>query len=300
MARVRVVTDSAARFEDPHFAQDYDVVVVPINIHFGDQVFRDGTDINAEEMFQRMRQDTLPPRPSAPPVSAFESVYRELNKTTDQICVLTHSQHLTETFAHARSARSGLLGRCEIAVIDSLTTSVGLGYLVEIVAEAASEGADLEEIVRLARATVPRIYSIYYVDTLDYIQRAGLIGETQAILGTMLDIKPILTIEDGKLLTMEKARTHSQAIDKMVEFALEFTQIERLTILQNTLRTTDRTRMLQDRLALGFAKLQYPILLYEPLIATLIGPDGMGMAILEGEGDEESHPSEDDSEAEED
>jgi fatty acid-binding protein DegV len=103
----------------------------------------------------------------------------------------------------------------------------------------------------------------------------------------MLEIKPILTIEDGKLITMEKARTHSQAIDKMIEFVAEFTHLEKLSILQNTLRVTDKTRMLQDRLALEFSRIQAPIMLYDPLIASLVGPDAMGMVVLEGAGDED-------------
>jgi len=167
-------------------------------------------------------------------------------------------------------------------VIDSQTTSLGLGYLVESIATAAADGATLDDAVRIARSMIPRIYSVYYVDTLDFIQHAGLIGRTQALLGAMLNIKPMLTIEDGRLIVMEKVRTHSQAIDKMVEFVSEFTHIERLGIVQNTTRITDRTRMLQDRLALAFNRLQYPVVVYEPLIASMIGPDGMGMYVVEG------------------
>ncbi len=284
MAKVRIVTDSTATFEDPLLVHDYNITVVPLNIHFGDRVLRDGVDIDAEEMFHRLRRSPTPPRVSAPGVGAFAEVFQHLSRTTDQICVLLHSQHFTETYANALAARNAFMGRCEIAVIDSRTTSAALGYLVEAVAEAASMGASLDEVVHLARAVIPRLYSVFYVDTLDYIQQADLIGETQAILGTMLQIKPLLTIEDGLLITMEKARTHAQAIDKMIEFVAEFTDIERLCILQGTLRITDRTRMLQDRLALEFARLQSPLLLYTPLLATRIGPDGLGMAILEGTG----------------
>jgi DegV family protein with EDD domain len=262
--------------------EDYGITIVPLSIHFGDQVFRDGVDITPEDMFQRMRHSRVAPRVSPPPASAFEQVYRELNRSTDQIVVVLHSQHFTEAFNHAQAARMSLLGRCEIAVIDSMTTSVGLGYLVQAVAEAAEAGADIDQVVRVARGVVPRLYSIYYVDTLDTLQRTGLIGQTQALLGAMLEIKPILTIEDGKLITMEKARTHGQAIEKMIEFIAEFTYLERLSILQSTLRATDRTRMLQDRLALEFSRVQAPVLLYEPLMASLIGPDAMGMAVLEG------------------
>jgi DegV family protein with EDD domain len=286
LARVRVVTDSTACFEAQGFVEDYNITVVPLSIHFGDQVFRDGIDISPEEMFQRMRHSKVPPRVSPPPVTAFEDIYKELNKTTDQIVVIIHSQQFTETFAHAQAARMSLLGRCDIAVIDSQTTSVAMGYLVQAVAEASEQDADLDEIVRLARGIVPRLYSIYYVDSLDTIQRSGLIGKTQALLGAMLEIKPILTIEDGRLITMEKARTHAQAVEKMIEFIAEFTHLDRLSILQNTTRITDRTRMLQDRLALEFARVQPPVVLYEPLMASLIGPDAMGMAVLEGSGKE--------------
>jgi DegV family protein with EDD domain len=284
MSKIRIVTDSTACFEDASFAEDYNITVIPLNVHFGDQVYRDGIDLSPEEMFQRMRHAKVPARMSAPPLSAFETVYKDLCKQTDQIVVAVHSQQFTETFARAQAARMGLLGRCDITVIDSQTTSVSLGYLVQEIVNSAQQGAELEEIVRIARGVIPRLYSIYYVDSLDTIQRAGLIGRTQAILGAMLEIKPILTIEDGKLITMEKARTHSQAIEKMIEFIAEFTNLERLSILQNTTRITDKTRMLQDRLALEFSRVQPPVLLYEPLMATLIGPDAMGMAVLEGDG----------------
>ncbi len=284
MARVRIITDSTAAFENARFAEDYRVAIVPLTVHVGDQALREGIDIDAAQMLQQLRHLTAPPRLAAPPIAAFEAIYHELGRVTDQICVIVHSQHFSETYAHAQAARSSLLGRCEIAVVDSRTTGTGLGYLVEAAAEAAAVGSPLDDVVRVVRGGIPQLYSVFYVNTLDYIRHAGLIGEAQAALGAMLDIKPLLTIEDGHLITMEKARTHAQAIDKMIEFVTEFTTIERLCILQNTLRVTDQTRMLQDRLALEFARLQTPLMLYGPLLASRIGPDAMGLAILEGSG----------------
>ncbi|MBN1427206.1 MAG: DegV family protein [Anaerolineae bacterium] len=287
MTRVRIITDSTVCFENAHFAEEHGITILPLHLRFGDQILRDGIDINAEEVLHRLQHLGTPLTILPPPINTFEEAYQTLGKMTDQICVILHARHLTETLAHAQMARSGLLGRCEIMVIDSQTTSLGLGYLVEAVAKAAHAGATLDEVVHIARSVIPRIYSVYYVNTLDYIQKAGLIGETQAILGAMLTIKPVLTIEDGKMIVMEKVRTHSQAIDKMVEFVAEFTHIERLGIVQNTVRNTDHTRMLQDRLALAFSRLQYPVTLYEPLVASIIGPDGMGMIVLEGEPDDD-------------
>jgi DegV family protein with EDD domain len=285
LATVQIITDSTANFGDDRFAKHHHISVVPLTIQLGDQTYRDVDDIGAEEMFQRMRHSYPYPQVFAPSAAAFQTAYQEASRKSPQICVITHSQHLSETYTNALEARSSLLGRYQIVVIDSQTTSACLGYLVQAVAEAAESGADIEEAVRIARGIIPRLYSVFYVGSLDYIQRAGLLGETQAILGTMLNIKPLLTIEDGQLITMEKARTHSQAIDKMLEFVTEFTNIEKMSILENRSRTTERTRMLQDRLTLEFLHIQTPVVLYEPLLASLIGPDAIGMAVLEGDRD---------------
>jgi DegV family protein with EDD domain len=280
--KVRIITDSAATFEEPQVVEDYNVTVVPLIIDIDGEALEDGIEVDAQVIIDRLRQGEAPPRISAPKVEVFEEVYAQLARTTDQILILTHSQQFTDTFANAHAARAGFLGRCDIVVIDSRTTSAGLGYLVEAAAEAAFAGHSLDQVVHTVRGVIPRIYSVFYVSRLDYLQRAGLLGETQALLGAMLDIKPILTVEDGRLITMEKARTHARAVDKMIEFVAEFTDIERLCILQNTLRATENTRMLQDRLALEFSRLHSPIMLFDPLLASRLGPEGMGLAILEG------------------
>lgn len=282
--RVRVVTDSTACFESMDVIGDLDITIAAAEISIGDRSFR-AQELDPQEFFQRIKHSYKDLSVSAPSAVQFDMLYQDLVKTTDSICVLATSQQITQGYANAQAARASLLGRCDITVIDSQTTSLGLGYLAEEVAKAALDGASLDDVVQIARSAIPRIYSVYYVDSLNYVQHAGLIGETQAILGGMLNIKPILTIEDGKLIVMEKVRTHSQAIDKMVEFVSEFTHVERLGILQNTQRVTDRTRMLQDRLTLSFARSDYPIVLYDPLLARLIGPDAMGMVVLEGDED---------------
>lgn len=283
MSRVRVVTDSSAIFEDPYFTEDFDVSVLPLTVEMGGERLRDGIDIDHEEVFHRMTHGGQHPAVTAPTVEAFTSLFETLNQSTDQVCVLTHSRAFTATYDNARTARGSLLGRCDISVIDSRTLSAGLGFLAEAAARAAYDGASLEEVVNVVRGAILRLYTVFYVSTLADIQRAGLISPAQAMLGTMLEIKPLLTVEDGELITMEKARTHAGAIDKMMEFATEFTQIEKLCILQSTRRSTDQTRMLEDRLALEFGLTQFPLMLYGPLLASRIGTDGMGMVIMEGE-----------------
>ena len=280
MGNVRIVIDSTARFEDPRIAEVYGMTIVPLQIHIGSETVTEALDFDSEDLFFRMRRNNIMPRTTPPSVDDFRKVYKELSKTTDQILVLTHSRHFSDTWQNAGQARSYFMGRCEIVVIDSMTTSAGLGFLAE--AAASANGTRLEDVVRVVRGVVPRLYSVYYVNTLDYIQRIGLIGEAQAILGAMLNVKPLLTIESGVLMPMEKARTQSQAVDKIVEFVSEFNLIDRLVIMQNTLRITEQTHMLQERLARGFPDLKYPVMLYEPLLSSMIGPDGLGIIMLEG------------------
>lgn len=282
MGKVRIVTDSSAHFLNPEVIERYNIQVVPLTVHIGSQSFREGIDLDADALFRLMSHNSgSPVTLSAPSVDQFAEVYSRLNRQTDQILSLHISRHMSATWDNAQTATKTLLGRCEIAAVDSMTTSVGLAILVEMAAQAAEVHNSLEEVVRIVRAMLPRVYSVFYVETLHYLRYNGLLSEAQTILGTMLDIKPFLTIEEGELMPMEKVRTQAQAIDKLVEFVSEFSAIEKLIILQNTAYPTDRTRLLQDRLAAEFPGHTFPIALYGPSLATMIGPDGMGIVVYE-------------------
>ncbi len=282
MGKVRIVTDSSAQFLDPEIIERYDIQVVPQTVHIGSQSFREGSELDADAFFRLMSSNTGHPiTVTAPSVEQFAEVYSRLNRTTDQILSMHVSRHMSQTWDNARLATKTLLGRCEIAAVDSQTTSVGLAMLVELAAQAAEDHESLEDVVRIVRAALPRVYSVFYVESLHYLRYNGLLSEAQTILGTMLDIKPFLTIEDGELMPMEKVRTQAQAIDKLVEFVSEFSDVEKLVILQNTPHPNDRTRLLQDRLAAEFPGGSFPVALYGPSLAALIGPDAMGIVVCE-------------------
>jgi DegV family protein with EDD domain len=282
VGKVRIITDSSAHFLDPNLVARYDVVVVPMEIQFGNQRFKEGIDIDADEFFYRVSRGGVTPALVPPSVEDFAAAFDKLGQQTDQIIAITRSRQLDATWQNARTASQGLLGRNDIAVIDSGTTSAGQAIIIEETARAAETDPSLENVVRIVRGIIPRIYSVFYVETMDYIQRHQLLGHAQTILGTMLGIKPFMTIEEGELVAMEKVRTRNQATDRLVEFVSEFSVIERIIILQNTPYPTDQTRMLQDRLALEFPEREFPIMMYGPSLATHIGPDGMGVVVFEG------------------
>ncbi len=282
--KVRIVTDSSAQFLDPGVVERHKIAVVPLSIQIDSRTYREGIDIDSASFFRLLADSRSAPTLLPPSVDQFSDTYMRLHRETDQVLSIHLSRSMHSTWQNARTATQSLLGRCEIAVLDSQTTSVGLGLLVEAAAHLAEQTNSLDEIVHQIRAMVSRIYAIFYVESLAYLQHNGLVSESQAILGGMLGIKPFLTIEEGQLITMEKVRTRPQAIDKLVEFVTEFTEVDNLVILQNTPHVTDQTRMLRERLTLEYSARSFPIMVYGPSLGTFIGPDATGIVVFEKEG----------------
>jgi len=281
VGKVRIVTDSSAQFLDPTVVDRYGITVVPHTILLGSRAFREGIDIEPQAFFQLVRQTEFPARLMAPSADDFTAVFKRLNRETDQILAITMSRHMSQAWENALRASKSLLGRCDIVPLDSTTTSVGLALLVEQAARAAEDGATLDDIVHLIRSLLPHVYSVFYVDSLSYLRHNNLLSEAQALLGTMLDIKPFLTIENGELIAMEKVRSQSQAIEKLIEFVAEFSELQHLVILTNALLPAERTRLLLEHLTMEFPDRTFPQVLYQPSLVALIGPDGYGVVVQE-------------------
>jgi len=281
VSKVTIVTDSAATIE-PSVVKRLDVTVVPLTVQIGEEKYVDGNDLDHEELLLRMARERIHPRIVGPTADEFQDVYSRLARRTDQIISLHSSASLSLVCREAESAASSFLGRCDIVVVDSETLSLGLGILVQEAARMADESIPLPSILRRIRGIIPHIYIVLITDTLDYLEHSGLISPAQAILGSMLGIKPFLDLEEGAIIPMEKVRSRERAIDKLADFANEFSAIEQMIILQSTLYPTEETRMLQERLELVAPGKEHPIMLYGPLLASHIGPDGMGLIVYEG------------------
>ena len=281
MPRTRIVTDGDAVIT-PQTAQRLGISVVPLTVRIGDEVHKDGNGGWNEALLARMERERVPVEVVGPTVADFRAVYNRLSRTTDRIISIHSSDHLGPIVRNARAAAAEFLGRCDIAVVDSQTTSLGLSILVEQAAKMARDGVSQEEILRTVRGMIRRIYVVMFTDSLDYLERSGLISPAQCILGTMLGIKPFLSIEEGEIIPMEKVRSRDKGLDKLVEFAGEFISVQQVAILQSTFRPTSDTLLLQDRLRNFFPDQEFPILVYGPLLASHIGPDGLGLIIYEG------------------
>jgi DegV family protein with EDD domain len=266
---------------DPGVVDEFNITVMPLSVRVEGREYRDGLDLTAEELLLGMESERLHPEIVGPTAEQFQELYSQLTRTTTQIISLHSSASLSLVLREARRAAREFLGRCDIVVMDSETISLGLGILVQAAARLAQDEVPLAEIVRELRGMIRHVYIVMITDTLDYLEHSGLISPAQAILGTMLDIKPFLAIEEGKIIPMEKVRSGDRAIEKIAEFASEFSRIERMAILQSTPYPTEDTKLLRERLELVAPGHAAPILLYGPVLASHIGPDGMGLVVYE-------------------
>jgi DegV family protein with EDD domain len=259
---------------------------VPLSVRIDDQDYEDGAGLGHEGLLLRMSSERIRPKIVGPTADQFRQVYSRLMRNTDQIISVHSSAGLSLVHREARLAAREYLGRCDIAVMDSETLSLGLSILVREAARLAQDFVPLGEIVRQVRGMIRRIYIVLVTDTLDYLEHSRLISPAQAILGAMLDIRPFLAIEEGDIIPMEKVRSRERAIDKLAEFASEFSDVERIAILQSTPYPTQKTKALRERLEIIAPGHEFPVLLYGPLLASHIGPDGIGLIVYEGAGRE--------------
>jgi DegV family protein with EDD domain len=279
---VRLVTDSNAFFFEPDFARKHGIRVAPFTLRIGERRYSE-PELTTEALLQRVAEGGSVPALEPPSPEQFAAIFEELARESGSLVAILMSEKLSRAPHNARLGAEALLGRCKIHIIDSQSTSLGLGSLVEIAARQAERGADADEIVKAVRAGVHRLYGVFFCETMAYSAQLQHVGQAHALLGEMLDIKPVLALEEGDLIPIEKARTRAQAIEHLVEYAIEFPKIERCAILQATPKPNEDTRALLEQLAAEVPGQKWPIITYPPSLAALLGPNAMGIIVHEGE-----------------
>jgi DegV family protein with EDD domain len=283
MARVRIITDATA-YLSPDLVAQYQITMLPVEIQFGDDRFLIGPEDSSEQLFHKMSDGPAGVIRASIPPRRIQEAYRRLNRETDEILVIFNSRRLSSAYDTALAEARTFLGRCRIAVTDSMSTSWGLGLAVEAAARATSEGRSLDETVRLVRGLLPHIYVVFFVERLDYLEQGGRIGAAQALLGTMLRIKPLLILEEGEIIPLEKVRTRAMAIEKLADFVAEFAAIQQVVIMRSPLGDgTDELRdELNERLSQVLPHLSFPVIDYDPVLACHLGPQALGVTVYEG------------------
>lgn len=287
MPNIQIVTDSFAHFTTPHFLHQYPTVtVVPNKISIAGKTYREGVDLPIEEALRLISYQPYAPLVNPPTEAEYAEVYNRVSRNCDAIISIHASREMFPSYDQALSASRQFASHCPIAVIDSQTLCAGQGLLVKLAAKAIDRAKSFDDLVKTVRGGVERIYSIYYVESVNYLLQNKIMSASHTILSSMLGIKPVLGVEHGRLMPMEKVRTRTQAVDRLVEFVTEFADIEDVVLLQHKAYMSEQTRMVQDRLAVEFPGQYFPYTMYGASMAALIGTDATGVVILEKEMEE--------------
>lgn len=280
MAQVRIVTDSGAYLPDAGMISRYSIEVVPMVVRAGAQSYPERINQIDDAFLRRLSQADDSASVGPPSLSQAQAVFNRLSQSTDSIVCIHTSSALHDVAEVSERASRGFMGRQRIIVLDSLTTSIGLGLIVEAAAKAAAEGASQAEVVRIVRGMIPHMYALFLSDSLSYLEAWGRLGPAQTMLGTMLGLRPISTMEDGDLIPIEKARNYARGVDKLYEFIIEFSHIKQLYLVQHGLET--EAAHLLERLDVAFPRREFPVIGYSPSLAVHIGPKALGVVVCEG------------------
>jgi len=219
MENIVVVTDSTAYIPEGAHG-DLTIPVIPLWLIWGDERFRDGVDIDPPTFYQRLRNSNNFPTTSQPSAGEFVDFFRKVGQDADAVVGVFISSELSGTVDSAETAKAQL-PEMDIRIVDSRSTSMGQGFVALAAARAADAGKDVEEIVAAAECVRDHTHVLFAVDTLEYLHRGGRIGGAARLLGTALNLKPLLHLEDGRIDALEKVRTKRRAIARMLDIAAE-------------------------------------------------------------------------------
>ncbi len=289
MSNVQIVTDSGIFLPDD-VREELEIAVIPQSVRVGKQTQTESLDsagdFAVDELFQMQQQAQAMGMPHEAEVRTADvneilDVYRRLGRQSHEIVSIHTSSHLSPTWKQARNAAEMLRGRYTIRVVDSLTTSLGLGILVTRAARAAAEGADINEVARIINGTIPHLYLTIFTESLSFLARSTPIGASQSILGTMLGIKAMIVMEQGRLVPLEKVQTRDEVVDKLYEFVAEFATAEQVGIVQHGYAAQQDA--LATRIEESSPRVQVWRLPYPPSLAAYLGPNTMGVIVYESE-----------------
>jgi DegV family protein with EDD domain len=241
---VAIVTDSVSDL-DKDLAAEHDITVVPLNVHFGDEVFRDQVDITTDQFMAKMSSSDKLPTTSQPSVGAFEEAFRATG-AKEIVCPVVSSR-LSGTMQSAQIAAQNLAGEIKVEVVDSFSASLGLGFQALRAAELADAGQDASAIAQTLRNEIGRYHVVFFVETLEHLRRGGRIGKAAQMLGSLLQLRPLLRVDEGQVVPYERTRTRGKAVQALITFARDEVVAEELAVLYNT--TPDDAHKLVAQLA---------------------------------------------------
>ena len=274
MAAIRIVSDTASDLP-PDLAASHGIELVPLTVRFGTDELVDRRDLSAADFWARVATSPVLPETAAPSPGAFEAAYRAAAADgADGVVCVTISSFLSATYEAARLGAAAAADAIPVRVVDSRAVSMAEGTVALVAARLAGEGHDLESVVKGAEEIVPRTRTYAALDTLENLRKGGRIGAAQALLGSMLSIKPIIEVAGGKVEPESKQRTRGRSLRYLADKVRQSAPVENLTVLHG--RAPDLDEML-DLLSDVCPREQILVGDVGPVIGTHAGPRVMGV-----------------------
>ena len=277
---IKIVTDSAADLPSL-LTEELDITVVPVYLRFGEQVYRDRVDISEEEFYQRLLNDPVHPNTTQPSPQDFANIYDKLSQEADGIISIHITSKLSGTYNSAVLGKKMVSERCPIEIVDSQTLSIAVGLMVIQASIMARSGMSLQQIVDELGKIIPNVHLLILFDTLKYLVKGGRIGRAKGLVGSVLNVKPLLTVRDGELMPSGQVRTRSKGMDRLLDFVKDATEIQDLAILHST--TPDEAQALVERTSPIFPKERTILARLGPGLGVHGGPGILAVALREKE-----------------
>jgi DegV family protein with EDD domain len=258
------------------------ITVVPYSVRVGDRTYLDRVNITPDQFFRRLASSRQAVTVSAPTVADYQAAYANLGRMTPTVVSIHTSSKLSGSYAAGLTAKSLITNHPRVVVIDSLSVSLGLGFLVLAAAMAAHRGESLDDIVALVRGMVLQTHVLFALETTDYLHRGANLPKLRNGLGDTADARPLIQLEDGTFDLAEKVRTRAKAVERLYEFVELFPRIEDLGVLYST--TPSDADALVKRIDTVFPKEQVVVSQYGPAVGAFLGPGALGVAAYEGKG----------------
>ncbi len=274
---VRIVTDSLCDITGD-LAKELGVTVVPVYVRFGDKVYKDRIEMTTDEFYHRLQTDPNWPSTTQPTPNDFLEVYDKLARETREILVVNLSSKLSGTYESAQAAKRMMGNKVRIEVIDSQTVVMGLGVIVIAACKLGQKGASLDELVKQVKQNIDRSHAIMFLDTLKYLAKGGRIGKAQGFLGSLLSVKPVLTVHEGEVAPVTRVRSRQAGMDYLYNFAKGFSKIEELAVEYAT--TPGDANTLIERLGSFYPKERVIKSTVSPVIGAYCGPGVISVSVL--------------------
>jgi len=283
MSKIALVTDSTT-YMPPELVKKYNISVAPQVLIWGDQTYKDGVDIESREFFTRLKTAKVMPTTAQVAVVTFQDIFQDLVNKGFEVLALLVSSRLSGTVQSGFQAKE-LMGPAgeKVNIVDSQSVAMALGFQVLAVARALEDGASLTDAIALAEKSHQYTGVFFAVDTLEFLHRGGRIGGAQRFIGSALNLKPILAIQDGKVEGIERIRTKNKAQDRVLELVTEKvagrTPVRLATLHANAM---EDARALLTRAEQALHPVESLFTEVSPTVGTHAGPGTVGLAFMAG------------------